>query len=429
MRLIDILALLRFNELQLYTEHSFAYSQHPEIWQDASPMTPDEIRELDRHCHKRRIELVPNQNSFGHMERWLKHEAYQDLAECPNGFEHPIAGWRDTGTTLYPSTESAEFVASLYKELLPNFRSKMLHIGGDEPWELGQGRSRARVHEEGKHRVYLDFLNKLFAKAGECGVTPQFWGDIILEKPELVRELPSEVIPVIWGYDADSPYPEQCATVSQAGFANRYYVAPGAGNWNSFGGRLDIARTNIALAAEEGHRHKAAGLLLTAWGDNGHHQAWQSLFPPLILAAQASWGSPMATNGLPRLVDQVFEMEPGNGAALCQLGEIDTLLPQPMPHISFLHSAVFADAKELEKLRASTNRDVLLRAQAQLNSITTDGTESGIQLAIDLNQHAIERSLGVQPSHAIDELRDRFSTEWLRQSRPGGLADSLARFT
>lgn len=426
--LVDALTLLRYNELQLYTEHTFAYKDHTAVWQDASPMTANEIHELDRYCAQRQIELVPNQNSFGHMERWLKHPEYRNLAECPEGFEHPISGWREAGTTLYPSDESARFIAALYEELLPNFGSKQLHIGGDEPWELGQGRSQQQVEARGKHRVYLDFLKELFRLAGKHGVTPQFWADIILEKPELVPELPKEVVPVIWGYDADSPYPEQCATVASAGFADRYYVAPGAGNWNSFGGRLDIARRNIALAAREGARHHAQGLLLTAWGDGGHHQCWASLYPPLILAAQGAWGAPMAEAQLPALVDSVFKLPTGNGTALCELGLIDTRLPQPMKHISFLHSAFFAAPNALEELRASTNQRALETTLEALNAISTAGIDAGIALSIAMNRYALERCLKRPHTISIDELKSRFDSQWRRQSRTGGLDDSLARF-
>ena len=69
-------------------------------------MTHEEIREIDAYCEDRGIELVPNQNSFGHMERWLKHEQYKEIAECPEGFDHPISGWRKFGSTLHPSKES-----------------------------------------------------------------------------------------------------------------------------------------------------------------------------------------------------------------------------------------------------------------------------------------------------------------------------------
>ncbi len=73
--LVDMLAGWKVNQLQLYTEHTFAYRKHPAVWSGASPMTGQEISELDRYCKERFIELVPNQNSFGHMHRWLTQPA------------------------------------------------------------------------------------------------------------------------------------------------------------------------------------------------------------------------------------------------------------------------------------------------------------------------------------------------------------------
>src|SRR5690606_22164011 len=127
--------------------------------------------------------LVPNQNSFGHMERWLRHEPYKHLAECPNGFEHPYSGWKTHGSTLKPDDEALDFVDTLHDELLPNFRSRAFNVGGDEPWELGQGWSEPRIKERGKHRVYLDFLLKLHKRVSARGRRMQFWGDIVLEEP------------------------------------------------------------------------------------------------------------------------------------------------------------------------------------------------------------------------------------------------------
>ncbi|MBT7406774.1 MAG: family 20 glycosylhydrolase, partial [Opitutae bacterium] len=99
--LIDLLSQLRYNELQLYIEHTFAFVDHPTVWQDASPLTGKEIQEIDKYCRERFIELVPNLNSFGHFERWLRHEPYKKLAECPEGFHRDEPYMiRDHGSVL-----------------------------------------------------------------------------------------------------------------------------------------------------------------------------------------------------------------------------------------------------------------------------------------------------------------------------------------
>ena len=88
-RIVGILALARINQLQLYTEHTFAYEAHEIVWENASPITPDDVRWLDALCAANGIELVANQNCFGHMNRWLMHPEYRDRAECPDGAKAP----------------------------------------------------------------------------------------------------------------------------------------------------------------------------------------------------------------------------------------------------------------------------------------------------------------------------------------------------
>ena len=44
---IRILGLLKYNHLQLYTEHTFAYRGHRAVWKKASPLRKRDIRMLD----------------------------------------------------------------------------------------------------------------------------------------------------------------------------------------------------------------------------------------------------------------------------------------------------------------------------------------------------------------------------------------------
>ena len=48
--LIDRLASLKVNQVQLYSEHTFAYRDHPEVHAAASPLDAEEIRQLDAFC-------------------------------------------------------------------------------------------------------------------------------------------------------------------------------------------------------------------------------------------------------------------------------------------------------------------------------------------------------------------------------------------
>lgn len=322
--LVDLLAEMKINQLQLYTEHTFAYRQHPDAWSMASPMTAQEILELDAYCAKRFIELVPNQNSFGHLERWLKLPRYHDLAECPDGFTFPWGARNESGFSLNPlDPRSLELVEGLFDELLPNFTSKQLNVGCDETFDIGLGRSKAECEKRGKGRVYLDFVLKIYEAAKRRGRKMQFWGDIILHHPELIRELPRDAVALEWGYEANHPFAKDCAAFRDAGIP--FYVCPGTSTWCSIAGRTDNCLANLKAAAEHGLASGAVGYLNTDWGDYGHLQYLPMSYMGLAAGAAYSWC--LGSNGnlsLPRALDlHVFRDSAGvMGQLAYELGNV-----------------------------------------------------------------------------------------------------------
>lgn len=81
-RILDILDLIRINQVQLYMEPPFAYSGR-----DASPLTAQDVRWFDGRCAERGLELVADQNAFGHIEHWSSRPARRHRAEMPDGFK------------------------------------------------------------------------------------------------------------------------------------------------------------------------------------------------------------------------------------------------------------------------------------------------------------------------------------------------------
>jgi hypothetical protein len=187
-----------------------------------------------------------------------------------------------------------DLLRSLYDELLPHFSSNKINVGADEPFELGAGRSKQACQQKGLGRVYLEFMLKIHDELSRRGKIMQFYGDIILRHPELIDELPREVIALNWGYEAAHPFATESRKFAGAGVP--FYVCPGTSAWNSLGGRWNNARQNILSAANEGRTAGAAGLLLTDWGDNGHWQQLPIAYPGYLLGSAASWNPEAAAN-------------------------------------------------------------------------------------------------------------------------------------
>lgn len=288
--IVEKLSEMKINQLQLYMEHTFAYRNHRKVWEGYSPLTHEEIKELDELCKSHFVELVPNQNTFGHMSKWLIHEEYRHLAETPDGFTTPWGQRYEFPFSLSPAVpESLTLIEDLLSELLPLFTSSKVNIGCDETFDLCLGKSKELCKKWGKGRVYLDFLLKIYEIARRYKEKVMFWGDIIENHPELIKELPRDIVPMIWGYEADHPFEEKCKLFSSTGL--EFYVCPGTSTWNSFVGRSENALKNIRNAVENGKKYCASGVLVTDWGDNGHPQHIVFSYLGFAWSASLSWNS------------------------------------------------------------------------------------------------------------------------------------------
>lgn len=287
-KLADTLSFYKMNQLQLYIEHSFLFEDFSEMWRDDTPLTAEEIMELDEYCQKLGIELVPSLSSFGHLYKLLNTKTYCHLCELENAKGEPFSFVaRQMHHTLdITSEESYELVVRLIEEFMPLFHSKQFNIGADETFDLGKGKSKAYAEEAGLDRIYIDYVKKLCVWLVEKEYRPMFWGDVICGFPEFIKELPKETICLNWGY-AWNQSEDQVAALAKAGATQ--YVCPGVGGWNQFINLMESAYSNISRMCNYGEKYGAIGLLNTDWGDFGHINHPSFSTPGIIYGAAFSW--------------------------------------------------------------------------------------------------------------------------------------------
>jgi hypothetical protein len=443
--LVARLASWKINQLQLYTEHTFAYAGHEQVWAEASPITPDELRDLDAFCADQHVELVPNQNGLGHMERWLRHPRYRPLALAPEGFE--FFGRHRLASTLDPTNpEAMALVRDLYAQLLPSVTSGRVNIGLDEPWELPGDR----------YGDYLAWVQQLAAAPELAGRELLMWGDIVAGHPDSVGELPAAVTVCEWGYDAGHPFDERAATLAAAG--RRFWLCPGTSSWLTIVGRTTNMQVNITEACDAAMAHGADGLLLTDWGDNGHLQYLPISEPGFAWFAAQAWcrDANRALDLAAALDAHVWGDAATNlGAAVLALGDVHRSCQAQFPNLALnvLHlyypesrlrpgSGRWPTADDFHAIEAIL--DDTLAAIDRAHPARADGP-----LVLDELRNAIaivrlacvdgrgrlggDGTLASVPADERARWADRLADVieehrrlWLARNRPGGLDDSTA---
>jgi hypothetical protein len=274
-REIRTLAAYKINIFSPYFEHTFAYDSSPVAVFPGGAMTPDEARELVAYAAQYHITVIPEQESFGHLHHLLKFEQFSSLGETPHG------------SVLAPGDAATlPLIGSWFTELAKVFPAPYAHIGADETFELGLGKTREHVDQQGLGAVYIDFLKQIHSTLEPNHKRLLFWGDIAVKSPELVATLPKDMIAVPWEYRAHSDFKPIIEPFIKAGLET--WVAPGVNNWSRLYPNNNEALANIRAFVRDGQALGATGVLNTVWNDDGEGVFDQNWFGVLFGAA-AGW--------------------------------------------------------------------------------------------------------------------------------------------
>lgn len=283
--IIDLMSKLKMNHLELYVEgFSFEYDKYKEYLKKDGYITKCEYQEIEKYANSKYIDLVPNENGFGHMGDWLKHDEFKHLAECPEGIF--LWGRNREPSTLNPLDDgSIELVKDLYDEMLPISNSKYFNMNFDEPFELGKGKSKGETEIKGLGNVYIDYTLKAYDALKKYGKTPLIWMDVLLNHKDLLNRLPEDMIYVDWGYDSFYSFEKNLSDLKKT----KVIAAPGTSSWCSFLGRQEEAFETIRNACKAIKDNNGLGILLTDWGDFGHLQFLPISYPSIVYCALLSW--------------------------------------------------------------------------------------------------------------------------------------------
>lgn len=292
--LVDKCSFYKLNQLHLYVEHTFLFDGFSEIWRDDTPLTAQDILELDAYCRARNIDLVPSVATLGHLYKVLRTGSFHHLSELEEPEGAPFSFHHRMGhhTLNVTDPDSLKLVFDMIDQFLPLFSSKRFNINGDEPFDLGQGRGKALAGEIGSHEMYVEWIGKICRHVESLGKQPMFWGDVILADPDTIHRFPKDIICMNWDY-AVNPREESARKLAATGVAQ--YLCPGVQGWKQTINLLDEAYANISKMAQYAHKYRAQGLLVTEWGDYGHLQDPESSLPGIIYAAAMGWNPELPT--------------------------------------------------------------------------------------------------------------------------------------
>jgi hypothetical protein len=360
-RQLRTFAAFKLNMHSFYMEHTFASAATPLIGPSGGSLTPDEIRELVTYARRYHIEIVPEQQTFGHLHKALRLEKYNELAETPYG------------DVLSPQQEGAyKLIADWYRELNELFPGKFFHIGEDETFELGEGQSREAAKARGVGAVYFEHLNRVREVLKTYNRRLMFWGDIALNHPDLIGNIPKDMIVMNWDYAPKDDYALRLKPFKDAGLDQ--FVCPGVHNWNQIFPNLDAASKNIVNFVRDGQKAGALGMMNTTWDDDGE-TLFEMTWYGIVLGGAASWqDKPVSMERFNDDFDWTFFRNDGDQfvKAILALGSVNTVLGIGTSDDLFWHDPFSTEFVNQTRANAEKIRQMRLSVENTEETVTAN---------------------------------------------------------
>jgi hypothetical protein len=444
-------AFLKLNVFTYYMEYQYAFSRHPVIGPKDGSLTPEDLRGLLEFARPLHLEVLGNQQSFGHFTAILAHPEYAAL--------------RETEYLLCPTNERTyALLDDLYAEVIPLLPFAYFNVCCDETDGLGQGPSKPEAERLGVGGLYVQHIRRLHdLVTGKYGKRMMMWGDIILRHPDKLAQVPADVVMLVWGYDPRPSFADAIRPFAQSG--HQFWVCPGVNCWSRVLPDFGAAITNIQNFVRDGVKLGATGMLNTAWDDDGENfnaPNWHGI----------AWGAECAWNGAATPYPQ-FRRRVGAvlfGEQNAHFGRVIDLLSAPgiggLPNAEFWkpdlgpikvdradraiarwHATLSTVREAIEELQAAQKEAVAnaglldfflfgarrletyalshldtLEAAIAYRSALRASSETQGEL-VDRAEKAIRRS-----RQQYETLRGQFIELWHRENRPYALEWTLKRY-
>ncbi len=273
-RLIPQMAECKLNAFSLYTEHTFKTQCHPDI-APTDAFTAEEIKELEEFCRPYHIQIIGNQQCFGHFEEILCNPFYSHLA--------------DTKWNLNPAKEETyQFLEDHLREVANAYKSPYFNINCDETESLGQGYAKAYVDSIGAEKVYYQHINRVNRMLRPYRKRVMMWGDIADQHPEILENLDDDIFLIAWSYVDKNDFDDFLKPYKESG--RSFFVAPGVSLSERVWPKHYEFRKNISNLCRDGYKNGALGVINTCWDDFGESLINSALYG-LALGAEMSWNA------------------------------------------------------------------------------------------------------------------------------------------
>lgn len=265
-RLIDHLVLMGYDTVLMYIEDTVKLENYQYFGYMRGRYTPEQLRELDDYAFAYGMEIMPCIECYGHMEKYL---IWPEAA--------PV---KDTDRVLLAREEKTfALVEEIIRVTSSCLRSRRIHIGMDEAWQMGRGAFLDKNGYVPPFEIFTEYMERLMQIVNKYGLCAMMWSDMYFRakndresyyEPDVeftaedIAGVPEGVELVFWHY-GEAPGCDDAMLKKHTEFGHNVIYAGGLWSW-------------IGHFPENNYAIEASRASLAACRNNGVHEAMATVW-------------------------------------------------------------------------------------------------------------------------------------------------------
>jgi len=287
------MALAGLNGFMFYTEDTYKIPGQPLFGYMRGAYSERELKGFDQLADSLGIEMIPCIQALAHLQRVLQYDAYHKIKDTES-------------VMLCEEEETYKFVETMLKAASAPYKSKRVHIGMDEAWDLGRGAYLTKHGFVPPFEMIAKHFERVLRITRRLGLRPMMWSDMFFRAlskdhgyydttiqvtEEIVKGIPKDVDLVYWDYYHFKAGDYDAMIGKHQEMGQTPIVAPGVQTWGRFWSAYDYAEKTLVPCLESSLKNGVKELIVTIWGDDGTECDLYSCLPLLQYAADMAFGS------------------------------------------------------------------------------------------------------------------------------------------
>lgn len=282
---IERLAFMGHNTLYLYLEDTYLLDEEEYFGYLRGAYTKEELKEIDDYADLFNIELVPCIQTLAHINQFFY-------------WEHIANKYADIDDILcVGNADVNKLIENMIKHFSTTLRSRRIHLGMDEAYNLGRG-TYANVNGlKEKPQIMLEHLRTLLKICQKYDLKPIIWDDMFFtnyskfEENDVNFKIPDGISLMYWDYYNSKKEHYIDRIKQRKNISGDVKFAGGAWRWTGYTPHHSKTIKTLNASMQACFDENIEEVLITSWADDGTESPVFNQFLGALIAAEKSYES------------------------------------------------------------------------------------------------------------------------------------------